>query len=401
MSGYQFGHWDTFSRKGNSRNRTVAQVCAEAERVAGNYPHVPNPAPPNLLLGVMPMEALAAHDAHLAGTGGKKPRGKGKGIRQDTHTLSGIVLSYPVACADLQPDTDQLVDYLLWQVDAVRWLEDECRRNGMRLLSLVEHWDESHPHLHCLAVAENERRDVKRCHPGHAAAMAAAKGEETKAFREAMRHWQDRLHQELCASHGMTRLGPGRRRLSRGQWQAEKAAAAALQAEREAVDQERRKVAEQREKLEAERRELERKEQDLHIATIEVGLIEARAMQSIVLAEEAEAQGRFSEILAAEAQAAAEAAEKPLQAVMAAICGWASDEIVDALSTPQNGDTLVYAEELAEERKNSLIEAIRPGFQAAFKVVSALVEVAKRLPEAALAQLRADVTQTTRRVRLR
>jgi hypothetical protein len=379
MTGYQFGHWDTFSRKGNSRNRTAAQVCAEAERLAGSCPHVPNPAPPNLLRGVMPMEALAIHDACLAAPAGKKLRGKGRGIRQDTHSLSGIVLSYPVPIAELSEEKKR-ADYKAWREDAARWLETECERHAMRFLSLVEHLDESHPHLHCLAIAENERRDVKRCHPGYAAMMTAPKGQEARVFREAMRQWQDRLHEELCAPHGMTRLGPGRRRLSRAQWQAEKAAAQALKAEREVVDQKHERITAERKRLDAAQAEIEQQKLALR-----------RAQR---LAEQREAE-------ALAAQQAAEASEKPMQAIVAAIDAWVAGEIVDALSSPENGDELVYAEDLPVERKRNLIDAIAPGFEAAFKVLFRLVEIAKRLPEAALAQLRGDVATAKKGLRLK
>lgn len=393
MPGYQFGHWDSFSRKGNSRNRTAEEVCAEAERLAGSCPHVPNPAPPNLLRGVMPVEALAIHDACLAVPAGKKLRGKGRGLRRDTHSLSGIVLSYPVPIAELSEEKKR-ADYEAWREDAAGWLERECERHGMRFLSLVEHLDESHPHLHCLAIAENERRDVKRCHPGYASMMAAPKGQEARAFREAMRQWQDRLHEELCAPHGMTRLGPGRRRLSRAQWQAEKAAARALKAEREVVDQKHEEVTAERKRLNAAQAEIEQQKLALRRAQKRAEQAEAEARQKAARAQQREAK-------ALAAQQAAEAAEKPIQAIGAAIDGWVAGEIVDALSSPENGDKLVYAEDLPLERKRSLIDAIAPGFEAAFKVLFRLVEIAKQLPEAALAQLRGDVATARKGLRLK
>lgn len=51
-----------------------------------------------------------------------------------------------------------------------------------------------------------------------------------KAYREAMRAWQDLYFEAVGIHCGLTRLGPARRRLTRAEWQAEKTQAKALRA---------------------------------------------------------------------------------------------------------------------------------------------------------------------------
>jgi len=78
--------------------------------------------------------------------------------------------------------------------------------------------------------------NAKTSHPGHVAAKAVDAGlavkeaakAQSEAYRKAMREWQDAYYTECASLHGMSRLGPGRRRLSRGEWQAEQAQAEAL-----------------------------------------------------------------------------------------------------------------------------------------------------------------------------
>ena len=52
------------------------------------------------------------------------------------------------------------------------------------------------------------------------------RGEEKLAYINAMRSMQDEFSKKVAMSHGLTRIGPGRRRLTRAQWKAEKAQAA-------------------------------------------------------------------------------------------------------------------------------------------------------------------------------
>src|SRR5690606_15877396 len=102
------------------------------------------------------------------------------------------------------------------------------------------HIDESHVHLHAYGLHPSGHAD--RLHPGKAAKKKAVEaamsdGQEKKAanavgdkaYVEAMREWQDSYSLKVGLPHGLTRLGPARRRLSRAEWMAEKAAAKSVQ----------------------------------------------------------------------------------------------------------------------------------------------------------------------------
>ena len=122
-------------------------------------------------------------------------------------------------------------DWPRFREASVRWLKSQY---GERLLSVVEHTDEAHPHLHFYAVPRaGESFDV--LHRGRSAAAkkaseGAKKGAQNAAYREAMREWQDEFSNAVALDFGLARLGPKRRRLTRGQWKAEKVQAKALAA---------------------------------------------------------------------------------------------------------------------------------------------------------------------------
>jgi len=238
MAGYQFAHIQTYSRRGNGTNRSARAVAQENDRVDGHAPHVPEPQPPRVLFGMSAMAAVDLIEQTVEGQA-RLSKGRGKGIRQDTHVLSTVVLSHPAYTNTMdQPRVAER--YRAWRNDAVDWLKRDAERRGLRLLSVIEHTDEAHPHLHALLMPKPElepRMNAKMSHPGHVAAKAVDTAElaakeaakaQTEAYRLAMREWQDAYYNECASLHGMSRIGPGRRRLSRAEWQAEQAQAEAL-----------------------------------------------------------------------------------------------------------------------------------------------------------------------------
>lgn len=101
------------------------------------------------------------------------------------------------------------------------------------------HVDEAHVHLHAYGLHPSGHAD--RLHPGKSAkasavANAVSLGHDKKAankigdraYVQAMRAWQDSYSGVVGLPHGLTRLGPGRRRLSRAEWKAEQVAARSI-----------------------------------------------------------------------------------------------------------------------------------------------------------------------------
>ncbi|RQP06737.1 MAG: hypothetical protein D1H97_06100 [Paracoccus sp. BP8] len=228
-----FAHKQTYSRKGNSKSRSVSEVADEAERLDGACPHVENPQPPSILEGIRPSEAVELIEQRIAEQNKllrrlrkEQPERKEalRGIRSDTHVMIGSVFSFP----DPVEEMDE-ADYLRWRRDVIAFAKADAARNGAEVLSIIEHRDETHPHVHVLAVPicadGNMRMDAKRCHEGHREQDRHKdhgwSGSPSRSYKQAMRGWQDRYHAEVGAKHGQARTGPRRRRLDRAAWKAE------------------------------------------------------------------------------------------------------------------------------------------------------------------------------------
>lgn len=249
--GFQFFHMATYSRKPNPAGQSVDQVVEEAERNPAFSLHVDAPEPPRIVYGVSVREMKEQHDAMLdaARVPVLRPNGETayRSIRSDRHTLLTAVASYPVAREELEADPAEQIRYRAWVDANIAFLR---QRFGDQLRTVIEHTDETHPHLHAYVIPDRPDMNAALLHPGKAAKLAAeaqakSDGMEPRdavkvgnvALKAAMRAVQDDYHAEVGAPCGMTRLGPGRRRLSRAEWKAETelAAKASVISQRETV----------------------------------------------------------------------------------------------------------------------------------------------------------------------
>lgn len=230
---YQFAHVLTFSLVGNTKNAGVAGVLGEAVREPKFCPHVENPLPPNILFGMSPSDIEPLLHERIASIKAKSAGGgKGRGIRKDTHVLEGAVFSYPAKVDDLE-DPDVYQDYISWRTDMIATAKADAEKRGLDVLSVVEHLDEPHPHIHLLSIPRNERFNAKLCHPGYIAKAAAEKqgnvgAAASKAYREAMSNWQDMIYEQVSMRHGHVRFGPKRLREDRTRYTTRKAATAEI-----------------------------------------------------------------------------------------------------------------------------------------------------------------------------
>ena len=97
--------------------------------------HVENPQPPVQVYGCSPREAAN----RAANWAGQAKDAKGRKLRCDAPCLLAGVLSYPRAGDDWDS----------FKEASVRWLKGKY---GDNLVSVIEHQDEAHPHLHFYAV---------------------------------------------------------------------------------------------------------------------------------------------------------------------------------------------------------------------------------------------------------
>lgn len=224
-----FAHVQTYSLKGNSKSRSAGDTAAEGERLDGACPHVPCPQPPVILEGMRPTDVVSLIERRMAQQnkvlrhlrkGHPDRKNELRGIRKDTHVLIASVFSFPDTVEE---------EYLRWRDDVIAFAKTDAARNGTEVMSIFEHRDESHPHLHVFAVPlctdVNMRMNAKLCHDGHRAQdqhmQNGLHGSPSASYKRAMRGWQDRYHAAVGSRHNQARTGPRRRRLDRAAWRAE------------------------------------------------------------------------------------------------------------------------------------------------------------------------------------
>ncbi|MEN5246152.1 hypothetical protein [Brucella pseudintermedia] len=186
---------------------------------------------------------MRRHDTLIEQAQETLANGKKRAVRKDTCSLFTCVLSHPATPKECRNDPDVKAGVEAWAKDSVRWLRRDLEARGGTLETVIMHLDEAHVHLHAYGLHSSGHAD--RLHPGKAAKKVAVEAAVTdgqekkaanamgdKAYVEAMRAWQDSYSTDVGLSHGLTRLGPARRRLSRSEWMAEKAAAKSVQVAR-------------------------------------------------------------------------------------------------------------------------------------------------------------------------
>lgn len=216
--GFQFIHVEAYGRSagaGKAGGHSIRSIMAEAGREDGAHPHVKAPKPPIVLHGL----SLAEVEAEATAWGDSAKDARGHRLRKDGLCLLAGTISAP---DDMSAE--------MWQSmkrDAIDWLG----RDG-RLLSVIEHDDEAYRHIHFYKTPAPETR-FESIHPGRAAALTVkaqgkAKGDQNRAYKEAMRGFQSDFFATVGSRHGLTRLGPAKRRLTRSGWVAEQTTAKAL-----------------------------------------------------------------------------------------------------------------------------------------------------------------------------
>ena len=242
---YQFAHIQWAARVRSNKQSSVEQngmktrdvgwsaqdLADEAERMPHACEHVESPQPPTLVYGVMPSQAVAEATAW----GGQATEGRDKRrtkLRSTSPVIAAGVVSLPSSMIDVWPAyRDEVVEALK-------------ERYGDRLRSVVEHLDEAHPHMHFYLVPKPGEQ-FGAVHEGY-----QARNEERKkgpgakvrtAYQDAMKGWQDWLHERVSSRFGLLRLGPKRERLSRQEYKRQQDLAKA-QAELEAAERIRREA---------------------------------------------------------------------------------------------------------------------------------------------------------------
>lgn len=210
MAEQAFYHVEGYARKagkGKAGGHSISSVVDEQERKTGACPHVDFPKLPILLFGTDPRYVLSRAELWAEFS----QDAIGRKIRIDGLCMASGVVSGPEGMND--------ENWQKYRDESIAWLK---KKYGVRLCSIVEHTDESHRHIHFLAVPKLGE-NFGAVHAGHAAYENRPPGiSKTVAFRSAMEKEQDQFHAEIGIRWGLTRFGPKRKRLTRKQWHAEK-----------------------------------------------------------------------------------------------------------------------------------------------------------------------------------
>jgi len=243
---FQFVHFEGYSRQGGKSGRSTDFVFGEASRRPDACPHVADPRPPEVVFGVDVGEVQSLHDAQAAAARDTMSNGRTRAVRKTQQTLATVIASHPCTVQEARADPVKAAAVEAWEKRTVAWLRGEY---GGQLVSVIRHVDERHCHLHAYILPGNAMMKVADLHPGHVAKAAVEAagprpGEDAKAmnrrgdkaYKTAMRGWQDSYHRDVGVPSGLARLGPGKRRLKRAEWHEEKHQAAALKEARDRAE---------------------------------------------------------------------------------------------------------------------------------------------------------------------
>ncbi|CAK2028376.1 Plasmid recombination enzyme [Vibrio crassostreae] len=227
--GYQFIHIETYAKVSsrNNKKQSAKAVAQECERDLHACPHVKHPEPYKLLYGLKPSDVVKKAEIQA-----EKAKDKlGRRLRKDAQILLAGVVSYPTPLAEFDPNCRNFR----------RWLELNHQflksKYGSKYKSLVLHTDEhpeGFPHCHFYVVPDldnSNHLNIGTVHQGIEARdklKSPSAKEKLRAYKSAMREYQDEYQREVGIHCGLTRIGPRKRRLTRQEWALEKSASKQL-----------------------------------------------------------------------------------------------------------------------------------------------------------------------------
>lgn len=220
---YQFIHIEDYGRnaakktKNDGKNkkyndetkgRSVSQIISEAKRENGFCPHVEKPEDPILLygLGLEEVERLAIE--YHENTKIADKNGKVKKLRTDANILLAGVISLNRENIEIWDD---------YKNDSIAYLKNKYGKN---LVSVIEHTDEEHPHIHFYCIQDIGKR-FDLMHDGKKALFEnrdKKKHDQNIAYLDSMRAFQEDFFKVVSSNYGLSKDGPRRARMSRSDY---------------------------------------------------------------------------------------------------------------------------------------------------------------------------------------
>ena len=227
--GPQFIRFDKYGKVGahaknsSKRKRSMFDIAAEQVREPHACPHVTAPKPHIQRFGCDPREAVAV----ASGLTEQAVDARGRRLRKDAPVVLGGVISWPEPLTECIKDAEAMARWAAFRDDSIAWIHQYW---GDHLMSVVEHVDEPQPHVQFVVVAPldaDRRIRLTGIHPGLRAEKAAAdrglpKRDQKKAYRSALKDFQDSFYYDVASRHGLARYGKKRQRYERDEWMTRK-----------------------------------------------------------------------------------------------------------------------------------------------------------------------------------
>lgn len=198
----------------------IYKVAFEAARRAGYCAHVASPMQPRVIHGISP-ELVPEHAAHWANGCKTVARHKDGKVVVKRYRLDKAVCAAGVISAP--PCWKEDDRWTLFAAACLEWLVTQFGRE--RLLSVVEHRDESSLHLHFFLVPMSGE-PFATVHPGVKAIETvghnASRVVRDTAYKSAMKGFLDDFQNEVGARFSLLRSTIQRKRISREAWMRKK-----------------------------------------------------------------------------------------------------------------------------------------------------------------------------------
>ncbi|HBL0836587.1 TPA: hypothetical protein LOO12_004732 [Escherichia coli] len=194
--------------KKETKGRSVSQIISEAKRDNGFCSHVEKPEEPIILYGKSLDEVEKLAMEYHSKTKIIDKNGKEKKLRSDANVLLAGVISLNRENMEIWED---------YKNDSIAYLKNKY---GEKLISVIEHTDEEHPHIHFYCIQDIGKK-FDLIHDGKKALYEnkdKKKHDQNIAYLNAMRDFQEDFFKVVSSNYGLSKDGPKRARMSRSDY---------------------------------------------------------------------------------------------------------------------------------------------------------------------------------------
>ena len=194
--------------KKETKGRSVSQIISEAKRDNGFCSHVEKPEEPIILYGKSLDEVEKLAMEYHSKTKIIDKNGKEKKLRSDANVLLAGVISLNRENMEIWED---------YKNDSIAYLKNKY---GKKLISVIEHTDEEHPHIHFYCIQDIGKK-FDLIHDGKKALHEnkdKKKHDQNIAYLDSMRAFQEDFFKVVSSNYGLSKDGPRRSRMSRSDY---------------------------------------------------------------------------------------------------------------------------------------------------------------------------------------